>query len=271
MVSEMKLLPALALAVAVPSAALVALIASGSAASASNASTIHNPVGHIDGIYRSARAFDVRGWAADPDVKGHAVTIQYTLDGHVVSRFVTGIPRPIVAHDHHVGPDTGFQKQIAVTPVTHTLCVLAGNLRAGAPTSLGCFKMNAAGQIVKPAPDRNAQISALAAKFVGYRYVENGATPAQGFDCSGLVQYVYRNSIGLSLPHNAQAQYNGARPISAAQARPGDLVFFHSGGGVYHVGIYASPNRMWAAATPADGVRYQTIWSSAVTYGTYTH
>jgi cell wall-associated NlpC family hydrolase len=270
----MKIAPALLAAIAVPVAALVALVgvvASGSPASAGNAVNPHDPIGRIDGIYRNAHMIDVRGWAADRDVKGHAVIIQLTLDGHVVSRFNTSIPRPIVAHDHHVGPDTGFQKHITVTAVTHTLCVLAGNLRAGASTGLGCFTMNPAGQIVKPAPDRNTAIATLASKFVGYRYVEGGGSPAQGFDCSGLVQYVYQNAAHISLPHLAQAQFSRARPISAAQARPGDLVFFHSGGGVFHVGIYAGPNRMWAAATPADGVRFQTIWSSAVTYGTYTH
>jgi cell wall-associated NlpC family hydrolase len=195
-----------------------------------------------------------------------------TVDGRVATRFYTAVARPIIAHDDHVGPNTGFQKTIAVTPATHTQCVMVGNLGPGAMITLRCVQMTNTGALVQPAPDRNALIATAAKKYVGDRYVEGGATPARGFDCSGLVQYVYKTSVNISLPHNAQAQYNGAHKITAAQARQGDLVFFHSGSGaVYHVGIYAAPHVMWAAATPRDGVRFQSIWSSAVTYGSYTH
>jgi murein DD-endopeptidase len=73
---------------------------------------------------------------------------------------------------------------------------------------------------------------------VPYRY--GGETPS-GFDCSGLVQYVYR-SAGLSVPRNSREQRRSARPVSLAQAEAGDLVFFQSRNWS-HVGIYLGENR----------------------------
>jgi NlpC/P60 family len=271
----MKFLPVVAAALAVSAASAVVvggLLISGTAASASTAAS-HNPIGRFESVARTARMVTVVGWAADPDAPKTSDLVQVTIDGHAAARFHTAVPRPVIAHDHHVGPDAGFIQNVPVAAVTHKICVQAGNIGPGALTSLGCFTMNTAGKFVappKPVVNRNVAIAGLASKYVGHPYVEGAAGPT-AFDCSGLVQFVYRNAAAISLPHNAQAQYNLARQIPAAQARAGDLVFFHSGGGVYHVGIYASPNRMWAAATPRDGVRYQTIWSSAVSYGTFTH
>jgi cell wall-associated NlpC family hydrolase len=61
------------------------------------------------------------------------------------------------------------------------------------------------------------------------------------------------------------------RLVSAAHARPGDLVFYLSGGSAYHVAIYAGHGMQYAAATPQDGLRYQSVWSSAVQYRTNWH
>ena len=55
--------------------------------------------------------------------------------------------------------------------------------------------------------------------------------------------------------------------VSASAARPGDLVFYLSGGSAYHVAIYAGHHMQYAAATVRDGIRYQQVWSSAVVYG----
>jgi hypothetical protein len=118
----------------------------------------------------------------------------------------------------------------------------------------------------------NALIAAYAKTFVGkYPYVYGGRSPASGFDCSGLTYYIYRQ-YGRTIATTAQGQYNQFRRIALSYARPGDLVFFHDGSGyVFHVGVYEGSNMMVAAATPQDGIRYQSIWSSNVTYGTVTH
>ena len=71
---------------------------------------------------------------------------------------------------------------------------------------------------------------------VGYRY---GGEDRRGFDCSGLVQHVFRRH-GLDLPRNSRQQYRLGRPVPPDQMQPGDLVFFAgSDGRVNHVGIWS--------------------------------
>ena len=79
-------------------------------------------------------------------------------------------------------------------------------------------------------------VVSLAAQYLGIPYKWAGATPATGFDCSGLVQYVFAQ-LGVSLPHNTVAQWNSpnAIPVQRNQLQPGDLVFFAH---LDHVGIY---------------------------------
>jgi cell wall-associated NlpC family hydrolase len=78
-------------------------------------------------------------------------------------------------------------------------------------------------------------VVSIALQYLGIPYVWGGATP-RGFDCSGLVKYVYAQ-VGISLPHYTVSQWNysGAVPVPKGQLQPGDLVFFN---GLDHVGIY---------------------------------
>ena len=89
-----------------------------------------------------------------------------------------------------------------------------------------------------PAPSTHADAASIAARYLGVPYVWGGASPA-GFDCSGLVSYVY-GQLGLSLPHYTVAQWNATTSISTADLSPGDLVFFD---GLSHVGIYVGDGR----------------------------
>jgi len=82
-----------------------------------------------------------------------------------------------------------------------------------------------------------------AKQFLGRPYVWGGNNPTSGFDCSGLVQWSYKQA-GVSLPRTASQQYLATQRISAGEARVGDLVFFSYGSGVAHVGIYLGNNTM---------------------------
>lgn len=77
---------------------------------------------------------------------------------------------------------------------------------------------------------------------VDYRF--GGNNPESGLDCSGMVSYIYQNSLGLKLPHNAAQIAGLGREINGADMRPGDLVFFNTQNRPFsHVGIYIGDGR----------------------------
>ncbi|MDR1086066.1 MAG: C40 family peptidase [Deltaproteobacteria bacterium] len=81
-----------------------------------------------------------------------------------------------------------------------------------------------------------------AKKYLGVPYRYGGRSP-KGFDCSGLVWYVYRQN-GLELPDASWKQVKAGQKVTKAELRPGDLVFFQSKGKVNHVGIYIGGGEM---------------------------
>jgi cell wall-associated NlpC family hydrolase len=115
-----------------------------------------------------------------------------------------------------------------------------------------------------------ARIIAEAGRYLGVPYVYDGATP-EGFDCSGYTMWVYAHAGVASLPHNSEAQRQMFRAIPAAEARPGDLVFYLAGGVSYHVAIYAGGNLQYAAPATGQVVKIETIWSTDIVFGTIWH
>ncbi|MDW4906457.1 C40 family peptidase [Streptomyces sp. ADMS] len=113
------------------------------------------------------------------------------------------------------------------------------------------------------APSTKALQIAASKKGSPYKY---GAAGPSRFDCSGLTLYSYKKA-GKKLPRTAAAQYNKTKHISAKSRRGGDLVFFHSGSNVYHVGIYAGKGKIWHSPKTGDVVRLQKIWTKSVWYG----
>ena len=112
---------------------------------------------------------------------------------------------------------------------------------------------------------RDALVLRIAAKQKGkpYRY---GARGPGSFDCSGFVGYVF-SKAGVSLPRTSGAIRAKARRISAAQARPGDLVFVQRHGRVSHVAIYAGNGRWWEASNSSRPVGKNKAWTRSVSYG----
>lgn len=143
--------------------------------------------------------------------------------------------------------------------------------RAGAVSALTLAALG--GTMLAPgaAPEAQAATShagkalnvAASKKGSPYKYGASGPTR---FDCSGLTLYSYKRA-GKSLPRTAQQQYNKTRHISASSRQKGDLVFFHSGGRVYHVGIYAGSGKIWHSPKTGSWVKLDKIWSSKVYYG----
>lgn len=107
------------------------------------------------------------------------------------------------------------------------------------------------------------RVLSVARDQFGDPYVYGAAGPS-AFDCSGFTLYVYRQATGMSLPHRATSQYQMGKPISRSEARPGDLVFFHSGGDIYHASIYAGNGDILHVSRPGTVVGRDPIWSSSV-------
>ena len=84
---------------------------------------------------------------------------------------------------------------------------------------------------------------------------------------AALISKARADNVGKSLPHSSSAQVRKTERIQRQNRRRGDLVFFYSGGGVYHVGIYAGRGNIWHASQPGVPVRKVKIWTSQVFYG----
>ena len=137
--------------------------------------------------------------------------------------------------------------------------------------SNGVDVLNAsAGAVTEPAapvyapPSKYGGAVGIAMQYLGVPYVYGGASPS-GFDCSGFVMYVF-NQIGVSLPHNAAAQYGYGMPVSQGQLQPGDLVFFN---GLGHVGIYIGGGQFIHAPHTGDVVKISSLtgWYSSTYVG----
>lgn len=96
--------------------------------------------------------------------------------------------------------------------------------------------------------------------LVGTPYRYGGNTPESGFDCSGLVNYVFRDMLDLRLPRTSRelAAMQGPR-IAPDRLAPADLVFFGSGGEVSHVGIYVGEGRFVHAPSTGGTVRLDRL------------
>jgi cell wall-associated NlpC family hydrolase len=109
-------------------------------------------------------------------------------------------------------------------------------------------------------PPTHSSVVSIAEQYLGVPYRWGGASPS-GFDCSGLVMYVFAQ-VGVSLPHSSYAQYGMGSPVSRDQLQPGDLVFFD---GLGHVGIYVGGGQFIHAPHTGDVVRISSLsgWYSS--------
>ncbi|GAA1731387.1 hypothetical protein GCM10009809_28600 [Isoptericola hypogeus] len=107
-----------------------------------------------------------------------------------------------------------------------------------------------------------SQIVSIASRYIGTPYVVGGSTPG-GFDCSGLVTYVYAQ-VGIDLPHQSSAiRYaSNVQVVSSSEAQPGDLIWSPG-----HISIYIGNGQQIDASRP-DGwdTRVRDIWQSSPTF-----
>lgn len=107
------------------------------------------------------------------------------------------------------------------------------------------------------------RVVAYARHFVGVPYRYGGSSPGSGFDCSGLVRFVYGH-FGIPLPHSSWGDLTHGRRVTRRHLRAGDLVFFYGAG---HVGIYVGGGRFIDAPHTGARVRVSTMGAYSSYYG----
>ncbi|HEY7008047.1 MAG TPA: C40 family peptidase [Jatrophihabitantaceae bacterium] len=245
---------------AVGSLAVVLLTLFAGAAPAS-AATPSRPHGKLTSAfqYRDG-SIRVRGYAYDSSHPGASVRVCIARRGSCV-RTVTA---------NHAS--TSFNRSARIGG-RHAFTVLLRHQRRGGVLNLRSVSGGSHYLTHAWVSTPGSRVVKIAKRFVGHRYTYGGASPRTGFDCSGLAMYSYAHARVAHLPHNAEAQRHARHmhAIKRSKARPGDLVFYMSGGGAYHVAIYAGHGKQVSAANPAQGIRYQRIWAHNVQFRTDWH
>ena len=120
-------------------------------------------------------------------------------------------------------------------------------------------------QDVPTVSDKQRMIVETAKQYLGVRYVYGGTSPS-GFDCSGLVQYVYRQ-CGYRLNRVAADQASHGYAVDKSALEPGDLVFFKRGSAaIHHVGIYVGDGQYIHAPYTGTVVKIQPLSSRSDYY-----
>lgn len=97
-------------------------------------------------------------------------------------------------------------------------------------------------------------------EYLGVRYRYGGSSPETGLDCSGLVQNVFRNAIGLDLPRRASDMARLGTKVGRAELKPGDLVFFNTSQRANsHVGLYIGEGQFLHAPASGGEVRVEDM------------
>jgi peptidoglycan DL-endopeptidase CwlO len=114
-----------------------------------------------------------------------------------------------------------------------------------------------------PDGSRASQVVAISMQYLGIPYRWGGSSPSEGFDCSGLVSYVYAQ-IGIYLPHHAASMFGYGVPVARDDLQPGDLVFFS---GLGHMGMYIGGGQYIHAPHTGDVVKISSMgdrWNNYV-------
>ena len=113
--------------------------------------------------------------------------------------------------------------------------------------------------------DDYAELEANAVSFLGTPYVWGGTTP-DGFDCSGFVQYLYKQTFGIELPRTTYTQQYEGKEVSFKNLQMGDLLFFDEGGSTEHVAMYLGDGFYIHAPEPGDSIKITDMESFTPTF-----
>ena len=169
--------------------------------------------------------------------------------------------------------NTTYAKLMQLNGLNSTLIFVGQKLKVSGSTTTNTAgtSSNNSSSITQTSNDSSAKVIALAKKYLGIKYTFGGSTPSAGFDCSGFIYYVLKES-GRGLGRTSAAgYYSMSKRTSSPQV--GDLVFFSNTykPGISHVGFYIGNGQMISAAS--SGIKVDNIhsgyWAKYFTgYGT---
>ncbi|SDN78397.1 Cell wall-associated hydrolase, NlpC family [Actinomyces ruminicola] len=229
-------------AVAASSGLALGMIASG--ASAANTSEAAQSAGSLETQGVGALAAEARTVVSTNEAVQVAESVSVPSDVETVD--APTVEAPVVEVEEETAEATAEEDAAATTADTAAATADTADSTATAATA-STAATNPSG----------STIVSIALQYTGMAYVWGSNSPSNGgFDCSGLVQYVY-SQVGISLPRTSYAQGASGTIVSAAAAQPGDIVYY---GG--HVGIYAGNGMMIDAGNESVGVSYRAVYGS---------
>jgi cell wall-associated NlpC family hydrolase len=125
-----------------------------------------------------------------------------------------------------------------------------------------------------PAIETRQSIVKLAYQQLGIRYKYGGSSPREGFDCSGLMNYLHKEGARVNIPRTASQQQNRSHTVQYANLQPGDMLFFKTSSKTNHVGVYIGNRQFIHAPNRRSKVKITTMdnayWQSKfVKFGTF--
>lgn len=115
---------------------------------------------------------------------------------------------------------------------------------------------------IQVASENRQEVVLYALSLLDVNYQFGGANPEAGLDCSGLVYFIYKNALGVTLPHNAAEMARLSRPVERQALQAGDLVFFNTLGKPYsHVGVYIGDGKFVHAPSSKGHIKVESLSS----------
>ena len=204
-------------------ATAVAGLAIGCLQWAATAATPSDPIGYLDqAVASGSTAIRVVGWAADPDNLQQPLTVLGSVDGVVVAQQVTAVARPDVVAARFTGPTPGFAMSLPAAPGSHTACVTAVNVGAGANRTFRCWN------VVVPVPPGAIPTAAQLAAESPFGWFDSASASGNTVTLTGWAA----DPDSLAQPLKITATRDGVAAVitsAAVVARPDVVWARHTG------------------------------------------
>ncbi len=188
-------------------------------------------------------------------------SIPRLLNGSAVQATIT-ISTRIVSMPSH---KTSHVRSVFVTPLTvliATALIVLLNACTSVPSRINRSSLPESSDTASATVLTPAQVELVfhSITLLGVPYRNGGTSPNNGFDCSGLVRYVFSKAVGLNLPHNSEELGRLGESLAVEQLQAGDLVFYNTQGKTNsHVGIYLGEGRFIHAPSERGVVRIENM------------